>query len=40
MRVAAENIAGVAGVRDHLTWVDPNSGMTIGPDDALPAEPT
>ncbi len=27
--VAAENIPGVKAVRDHLAWVDPNSGMVI-----------
>jgi CBS-domain-containing membrane protein len=27
--VAAENIAGVKSVRDHLAWVEPNSGMVI-----------
>jgi CBS domain-containing protein len=37
MRVAAENIAGVTSVRDHLVWVEPNSGLTIGPD-STPAE--
>lgn len=28
LRVAAENVAGVRSVRDHLIWVEPNSGMT------------
>jgi osmotically-inducible protein OsmY len=27
--VAAENIAGVKGVRDHLAWVEPNTGMVV-----------
>lgn len=31
MRVAAQNIAGVKSVRDHLIWVEPNSGMTYQP---------
>jgi CBS domain-containing protein len=31
MRVAAQNIRGVTGVRDHMVWVEPNSGMTFGP---------
>ena len=31
MRVAAQNTPGVRGVRDHLIWVEPNSGMTVGP---------
>jgi osmotically-inducible protein OsmY len=29
--VAAENIAGVKAVTDHLLWVDPLSGMMIDP---------
>ncbi len=30
-RVAAENVPGVTSVLDELTWVDPNSGMSISP---------
>jgi CBS domain-containing protein len=29
--VAAENVRGVKGVRDHLVYVEPISGMAIGP---------
>src|SRR5215471_914476 len=29
--VAAENVPDVKSVRDHLVWVEPVSGMTIGP---------
>jgi CBS domain-containing protein len=29
LKVAAENIAGVTEVRDHLVWVEPNSGVVI-----------
>jgi CBS domain-containing protein len=29
--LAAENVGGVKGVRDHLVCVEPISGMTIGP---------
>jgi CBS domain-containing protein len=29
--IAAENVRGVKGVRDHLVCVEPISGMTIGP---------
>ena len=29
LRVAAENVPGVKGVRDHLVWVEPISGMVI-----------
>jgi CBS-domain-containing membrane protein len=29
LRVAAENVPGVKGVRDHLVWVEPVSGMVI-----------
>ena len=32
MRVAAQNTAGVTSVRDHLVWIEPNSGMMLGPD--------
>ena len=37
MRVAAQNIPGVTGVRDHLVWIEPNSGMTLGPN-AMPVQ--
>lgn len=29
LRVTAENFPGVTGVRDHLVWVDPVSGMVL-----------
>ena len=31
LKVAAENIPGVEAVKDHLVWIEPVSGMTIGP---------
>lgn len=31
--VAAENVPGVRGVKDHLAWVDVTSGMVVGPPD-------
>jgi osmotically-inducible protein OsmY len=31
--VAAENVAGVSSVREHLCWVDPMSGMYFPPGD-------
>lgn len=31
IRVATANVPGVTKVRDHLTWVEPNSGMTFSP---------
>lgn len=34
LKVAAENIAGVTAVKDHLVWVEPTSGLTIEPQDA------
>lgn len=34
LKIAAENIPGVKAVKDHLVWVEPNSGMTIEPTDA------
>ncbi len=34
LKVAAENIAGVKTVKDHLVWVEPMSGMSMeSPDD-------
>ena len=33
LKVAAENIPGVKAVKDHLVWVEPMSGMTLGPAD-------
>jgi CBS domain-containing protein len=29
IRVAAENIAGVKKVEDHLVWIEPNTGMIV-----------
>lgn len=34
LKIAAENIAGVKAVKDHLVWVEPLSGMAIEPPDA------
>ena len=35
LRVAAENVAGIKNVKDHLVWVEPVSGMVIeSPEDA------
>ena len=31
LRVAAENTAGVHRVEDHLVWVEPLSGLVVGP---------
>ncbi len=34
LRIAAENIAGVKKVEDHLIWIEPNTGMIVeAPDD-------
>jgi CBS domain-containing protein len=33
LKVAAQNIAGVKAVKDHLVWVEPTSGMVIEPPD-------
>ena len=33
LKVLCENVGGVKGVIDHLTWVDPLSGMAIAPPD-------
>lgn len=32
LTVAAENVPGIKGVRDHLVWVEPTSGMVISRD--------
>jgi CBS domain-containing protein len=32
--VAAEGVAGVRTVHDHLVWIEPTSGLVIGADDA------
>lgn len=31
IHVAAQNVSGVTAVRDHLIWIEPNSGMTYSP---------
>jgi CBS domain-containing protein len=31
--VAAESVAGVRAVKDHLVWIEPTSGFAIGADD-------
>jgi hypothetical protein len=31
LRVLCENVPGVKQVRDHLIWIEPYSGMAIGP---------
>lgn len=33
LKVAAENIPGVKGVKDHLAWIEPGSGVVIEPKD-------
>jgi osmotically-inducible protein OsmY len=33
--VAAENIPGVKGVKDHLVWIEPTSGVIIEPQDEV-----
>ena len=35
LTVAAETTAGVKGVRDHLVWVDPSSGLVLGGNETL-----
>jgi len=37
LKVAAENISGVKGVKDHLVWIEPNTGMIIEPEDKVMA---
>ncbi len=31
LKVAAENIPGVKGVKDHLVWIEPTSGVIVEP---------
>jgi osmotically-inducible protein OsmY len=40
--VAAENVAGVKAVQDHLAWVDPGSGMVFPPpgNEAIQTKPS
>lgn len=38
LKVAAENIPGVTGVKDHLVWIEPTSGIVIEPEDEQPAQ--
>jgi predicted transcriptional regulator len=35
LKVAAENIAGVKAVNDHLVWIEPTSGVIIEPQDEV-----
>jgi CBS domain-containing protein len=37
LKVAAENIAGVKAVKDHLVWIEPTSGMILEPEEEKPA---
>ena len=37
LKVAAENIAGVKAVKDHLVWIEPTSGMILAPQEEKPA---
>jgi CBS domain-containing protein len=37
LKVAAENVAGVTGVKDHLVWIEPTSGIVIEPPEQTPA---
>ena len=33
LKVAAENIAGVKAIKDHMVWIEPTSGVTIEPNE-------
>ena len=35
LKVAAENIPGVKAVKDHLVWIEPTSGVTVEPQQAV-----
>ncbi len=38
LKVAAENIPGVTGVKDHLVWIEPTSGIVIEPPEDKPVQ--
>ena len=38
LKVAAENIAGVTAVKDHLVWIEPTSGIVIEPPEETAAQ--
>ena len=38
LKVAAENIPGVTGVKDHLVWIEPTSGIVIDPPEETPRQ--
>jgi CBS domain-containing protein len=38
LKVAAENIPGVTGVKDHLVWIEPTSGVVIEPPEETVAQ--
>jgi BON domain len=33
VRIAAENVPGIAGVKDHLVWLEPITGLFFEPPD-------
>jgi CBS-domain-containing membrane protein len=35
LKVAAENIAGVKAVKDHLVWIEPTSGVIVEPQEEV-----
>ncbi|MGA8969841.1 MAG: CBS domain-containing protein [Pseudolabrys sp.] len=37
LKVMAENISGVQAVKDHLVWIEPTTGMALGPRDEVVA---
>ncbi|MGB9045189.1 MAG: CBS domain-containing protein [Pseudolabrys sp.] len=37
LKVMAENISGVRAVKDHLVWIEPTTGMALGPRDEVVA---
>ena len=41
LRVVAENVPGVKGIRDHLIWIEPNTGtFLMSPEDEKASEKT
>jgi CBS domain-containing protein len=37
LKAMAENISGVQAVKDHLVWIEPTTGMALGPRDEVVA---
>ena len=36
LKIMAENTPGVVAVRDHMAWIEPNSGLYLPPEEKRP----